>query len=441
MREREPSSRLADVLEMRLSEGGAVKRVGRLAQAYGTLLRASGLRAAIGELCELRDAGGDYRLHAEVVGIAGEHTLLTPLGSLQGLSAEVEVHRTGEIAHVVAGDSLLGRVVDAHGAPIDDGGPILGGHRVPLYAASPNPMRRRPVARPLATGVRAVDALLTLGEGQRVGIFAAAGGGKSTLLSMIARGTEADVNVVVLVGERGREVGEFVHQHLGSALVRSVVVVATSDRPPLERARAAYLGTAVAEFFRDEGQRVLLLMDSVTRFARALRDVGLAVGEPPARRGFPPSVFTALPQLFERAGNNSRGSITAAYTVLMEDEETSDPIAEETRSLLDGHVILSRRLAAANHYPAIDVLASTSRTMSSVVEKHRLEAAGKLRECLAKYREIELLIQIGEYEPGKDAAADMAVDKQPAITDFLRQSADEACDAATAMQQMEEMFA
>jgi type III secretion protein N (ATPase) len=285
-------------------------------------------------------------------------------------------------------------------------------------------MTRIPIRQPFHTGVRAIDTVLTVGEGQRVGIFAAAGGGKSTLLGMLAR-SAADVNVIVLLGERGREVREFIDDNLGAeGLRKSVVVVATSDRPALERGRAAYVGTAIAEYFRDQGKRVLLLLDSVTRFARALRDVGLAVGEPPARRGYPPSVFSALPRLFERTGNNELGSVTAFYTVLLEDEE-GDPIGEEVRSILDGHIYLSRKLAAANHFPAIDVLASASRVMPRVAQPAHLHAAALMRKQLAKYQDVELLLQIGEYKRGSDAEADEAIRNIPAIHKLLQQPADQ----------------
>lgn len=400
-----------------------VERVGRVADALGTLVRVTGIKARIGEICMLRNPEGDFRLPTEVVGIADGQTLLTPLGSLQGMSCSAEVVATGMQATVGVGDQLVGRILDAHGIAIDERAPVRALEQVPIYRASPSPLRRRLINKHFTTGISAIDSVLTLGEGQRIGVFAAAGGGKSTLLSMLARGGQADVNVIVLIGERGREVGEFVHYHLGEeGLQRSVVIVATSDRPAMERSRAAYVSTAIAEYFRDQGKRVLLLVDSVTRFARALRDVGLAVGEPPVRRGFPPSVFTALPQLFERAGNSEKGSITAVYSILMEDEEEFDPIVEEARSILDGHIRLSRKLAAAAHYPAIDVLDSISRVMPRIVSQDHLNAAAKVRMCLAKYREIELLIQLGEYQRGKDDAADMAVDHKDVILKLLRQS-------------------
>ncbi|MBJ6979132.1 MULTISPECIES: FliI/YscN family ATPase [unclassified Luteimonas] len=419
-----------DPLLHALARVQSIERVGRVAEAYGTLIRATGLKAAIGELCELRNPRGEgdpsFRLAAEVVGVSKQLTLLTPLGALDGVSATTEVYASGRQAAVRVGPGLLGRILDAHGEPIDDLGPVGPTVDAPIYAASPNPLARNLIERPFSTGVRAIDTTMTAGEGQRIGIFAVAGGGKSTLLGMLARGGDADVNVIVLVGERGREVNEFIHDNLGpEGLARSVIVVATSDRPALERSRAAWVGTAIAEHFRDQGRRVLLLVDSVTRFARALRDVGLAVGEPPARRGFPPSVFSALPRLFERAGNNDKGSITAFYTVLAEDEDGGDPIVEEVRSILDGHIVLSRKLAAAYHYPAIDVLVSLSRTMPRVVDHPHVRAAGQLRKLLAKYQDIELLIQLGEYKRGTDPDADAAIEKIGAIRRLLQQSAQE----------------
>lgn len=408
-----------------LASHETLQRVGRVAEAYGTLVRVTGINAAIGELCILEHAETGFTLPAEVVGISRAHTLLTPLGPLEGISAATTVTATGRQASVMVGNGLLGRILDAHGDPLDDLGPLDARLRASVYAASPNPLTRKLIEQPLATGVRVIDGLLSVGEGQRLGIFATAGGGKSTLLGMLARGARSDVNVIVLVGERGREVREFIHDSLGpEGLQRSVVIVATSDRPALERSRVAYVGTAIAEYFRDQGLRVLLLMDSVTRFARALRDVGLAMGEPPARRGFTPSVFSALPRLFERAGNNDRGTITAFYTVLMEEEEGGDPIAEEVRSILDGHIVMSKKLSAANHFPAIDVLASASRVMPRVTAPEHQQAAALLRRYLSKYRDIELLIQLGEYRAGNDADADVAVAKIAAINDFLRQPAD-----------------
>lgn len=414
-----------DPLLAAVQRSDPLTRVGRVAEAYGTLIRVTGVAAAIGELCELHNPVNGRRLLAEVVGVSRSQTLLTPLGALDGLSAATEVTASGREATVGVGDALLGRIVDAHGEIIDSMPLPLNLRQVPVYRDAPNPLTRRPVHAPFATGVRAIDAMLTVGEGQRVGIFAGAGGGKSTLLGMLARGASAEVNVIVLVGERGREVREFIDDSLGvEGMKKTVLVVATSDRPALERSRAAYVGTAIAEHFRDQGRRVLLMMDSVTRYARALRDVGLAVGEPPARRGFPPSVFSQLPRLFERTGNDEHGSITAFYTVLLEDEDGgADPIGEEVRSILDGHIYLSRKLAAANHFPAIDVLASASRVMTRVADPRHLASAGQLRKHLAKYQEMELLIQVGEYKAGSDPEADAAVRSIGPIRELLRQPA------------------
>jgi type III secretion protein N (ATPase) len=422
-------SELGRALARGIARAPTVQPVGRVVEAFGTLLKVSGLRARIGELCLVKDPEGGQTLGAEVVGLANGQLLLTPLGSLRGLAPDAEVIATGRAPEIAVGEGLLGRVLDANGAPIDGRGALAADGATPLaaaplHAAPPPPLARAPIARALPTGVRAIDALLTCGEGQRLGIFAAAGGGKSTLLGMLARGAAADVNVIALVGERGREVREFLDANLGAAgLARSAVVVATADRPALERARAAYAAAAIAEHFRARGRRVLLLFDSVTRFARALRDVGLAVGEPPARRGYPPSVFGALAALFERAGNDDAGSITAFYTVLVEDEEAADPVGEEVRSLLDGHIVLARKLAQGGHYPAIDPLASVSRLMPRLADEAHLAAAARVRALLAKHQDLELLLQLGEYKPGGDAEADEAVARIGAIRAALRQDA------------------
>ena len=395
---------------------------GRVAEAYGTLIKVTGLNVRIGDLCLLRNPGSEWSLEAEVVGLSKSYALLAPLGGLEGISVATEVLACDRRVEIPVGKGILGRVLNAHGDPIDDKGPLPVTASVRVYNAPPPPLKRALIRRPFQSGVRAIDSVLTCGEGQRVGVFAVAGAGKSTLLGMLARGSNADVNVIALIGERGREVNEFILDNLGEArLKRSVVIVATSDRPAMERAKAAYVATAISEYFRDEGQRVLLLFDSVTRFARALRDVGLSIGEPPARRGYPPSVFTVLPQVFERAGNNDKGSITAFYSVLVEEEDIADPIAEEVRSILDGHIYLSRKLAGANHYPAIDVSASASRLMPRVAAPAHQEAAALLRKRLSKYPEIEVLIQLGEYKPGGDPEADEAVKRMPAIRRLLQQ--------------------
>lgn len=437
-------ARLSSALHVALAKPLSVERRGRVVEARGTMIKATGIVARIGEICILsaaseqinsdQNAGTDstagansrHRLLAEVVGVSGEFTLLTPLGEIAGISTVTEVIATGRIQQIPVGDALLGRVLNATGVPMDGLPAPINQSMRDIQSAPPNPLLRAPISRALPTGVRAIDSLLTCAEGQRIGIFAAAGGGKSTLLGMLARGAKADVVVVSLVGERGREVNEFLEDSLGAeGRKRAVVVVATADRPALERARAAMTATAIAEEFRDQGKRVLLLVDSVTRHARALRDIGLAVGEPPTRRGFPPSVFSALPQLVERAGNGERGSITAFYSILVEDEEQPDPIAEEMRSLLDGHIVLSRKLGGAGHFPAIDVLDSASRVMNRVTSKAHQAAAREARKSLGKYREIELLIQLGEYKPGSDADADEAIARWPKLNAHLRQAAEQ----------------
>lgn len=396
---------------------------GRVSKAVGMLIHATGIQAHVGEICELVTPG-EAPLLAEVVGFMQQTAVLTPLGRTTGISALTEVVPAMHGPQCPAGAALLGRVLDALGEPIDARGPLVGVTRVPIDNEPPDPLTRRLIREPLATGVRAIDGLLTLGEGQRVGIFAPPGVGKSTLLGMLARGSAAEVNVVALVGERGREVREFIEYSLGpEGMARTVLVVSTSDRSPMERVRCAYTATAIAEHFRDQGKRVLLLVDSLTRLARAQREIGLAGGEPPTRRSYPPSVFSMLPQLLERAGMGVQGSITAAYTVLTEGEDDSDPIAEEVRSILDGHIVLSRKLASAGQYPPIDILQSVSRVMPQVAAGPHQQDAQRLRQLLAKFQDMELLLQIGEYRPGADAVADAAVGAIGAIRAYLTQPA------------------
>ncbi|CCF68201.1 type III secretion apparatus H+-transporting two-sector ATPase [Xanthomonas citri pv. punicae str. LMG 859] len=417
---------LETALERELATLAFGRRYGKVVELVGTMLKVAGVQVSLGEVCELRQRDGTLLQRAEVVGFSRDLALLAPFGELVGLSRETRVIGLGRPLAVPVGPALLGRVLDGLGEPSDGQGAIACDTWVPIQAQAPDPMRRRLIEQPMPTGVRIVDGLMTLGEGQRMGIFAAAGVGKSTLMGMFARGTQCDVNVIVLIGERGREVREFIELILGAdGLARSVVVCATSDRSSIERAKAAYVGTAIAEYFRDRGLRVLLMMDSLTRFARAQREIGLAAGEPPTRRGFPPSVFAELPRLLERAGMGESGSITAFYTVLAEDDTGSDPIAEEVRGILDGHLILSREIAAKNQYPAIDVLASLSRVMSQIVPSDHSQAAGRLRRLLAKYNEVETLVQVGEYRQGSDAVADEAIDRIDAIRDFLSQPTDQ----------------
>jgi len=413
---------------------------GRVVQAFGTTVRVSGVHARIGQQCRIIDRDTGKGLIAEVVGLSDGQAILLPLANLQGVAVDAEVEVLQEQSTIPFGPGLLGRVIDSFGQPLD-GRPLPSDlTEQPLYADAPNPLRRQPIQEFFSTGIRAVDTMLTVGVGQRMGVFAMAGGGKSTLLGMLARQATADVNVIALIGERGREVREFLEDSLGEhGLRRSVVVVSTSDRPAMERVRAAQAATAIAEGFRAQGKRVMLLMDSVTRFARALREIGLSVGEPAVRRGFPPSVFAELPRLFERSGNDAKGSITAFYTVLSEDEDGSDPVAEEVRSILDGHIVLSRKLGQAGHYPAIDVLGSTSRVFTRVTTREHQDAAAHLRALLAKHAEIEFLLQVGEYKAGSDPIADEAIEKLHAIHGLLRQRPDEAATLSEAVEQLQDM--
>jgi type III secretion protein N (ATPase) len=400
---------------------------GKVRKVVGTIIHAAVPDIHIGEIVELYTRSNRARLFAECVGFLSEEALLSPIGETQGITQHTEVRRTGRVQSIAVGPGLQGRVLDGLGHFIDGkNDPFVPEGFYPLYQEPPNPMQRRLISKPLPLGLRAIDGLLTCAEGQRMGIFAAAGGGKSTLLSMLVKGAEVDVTVLALIGERGREVREFIEHHLGArGMARSVIVCATSDKSPMERAKAAFAATAIAEYFRDQGKRVLFLMDSVTRFARALREIGLAAGEPPTRRGFPPSVFANLPKLMERAGMNDKGSITALYTVLVEGDDMNEPVADETRSILDGHIILSRKLAAASHFPAIDVLTSKSRVMDQVVSDEHRKWASKICAWLAAYQDVELLVKVGEYKKGSDPDADIAIAKHKLIIDFLQQGTDE----------------
>jgi type III secretion protein N (ATPase) len=415
-------------------EGAAPRREsGRVTEVTGLVIRASVPGVRLGELLtiETEPALAGWQLLAEVVGFRGDEVVLMPLGELAGIGPDSLVTPTGRPLSIQVGAGVLGRVLDGLGRPIDGGGPISGGLSWPVDRAAPDPLSRRRVSRPLALGVRALDALLTVGEGQRVGLFAGSGVGKSTLMGQIARQTEAEVNVIALVGERGREVVDFLEESLGPAgRARSVVVCATSDAPSLVRLKAAFVATAIAESFREQGKRVLFMLDSVTRVARAQREVGLAAGEPPARQGYPPSVFALLPRLLERTGNDAHGSITALYTVLVAGGDMEEPIADEVRGILDGHVILSREIAARNQWPAVDVLPSLSRLMSVVADPEHRAAAGRLRQLLAAYERQRDLILLGAYQRGADPLTDEAIARLPAINAFLGQRTDEAAPFA-----------
>ncbi|MCZ0944084.1 MAG: type III secretion system ATPase SctN [Gammaproteobacteria bacterium] len=419
----DPDATLDDLAEI-VGNTPLVETRGRVFGVTGALIRATAPNVRIGDLCLLRPPGkraDQEQSLAEVVGFEKRIVLLSPMGNTTGIASDTEVVATGRSHEVPVGPQLLGKVFNGLGQPLD-GRPLPCATAYPVLAEPPDPMRRKVIDTPLQMGLRVFDGFLTIGEGQRMGIFAAAGGGKSTLLSMLIRNSAADVKILALIGERGREVREFIEHDIGEeGLKQSVIVVATSERPAMERLKAAHVATAIAEYFRDQGQRVLLMMDSVTRFARAQREIGLAAGEPPTRRGFPPSVFTALPQLMERAGQSEKGSITALYTVLVEGDDMTEPVADETRSILDGHIILSRKLAQATHYPAVDVLGSVSRVMNNIVDEEHLRVAGRLRELLAKHQSVELLLKIGEYKQGSDADADEAVRKVDQINAVLKQ--------------------
>jgi type III secretion protein N (ATPase) len=434
-----PFGYITNQLERSIEDSSLIQIRGKVLQVVGTIIKASVPGVKIGELCILKNPWEDQELMAEVVGFSQQITLLTPIGDIRGVSSSTEVIPTGKVHMVPVGEKLLGRVIDGIGRPLDASkkGPLETTDFYPVYSDPPNAMTRKPIDKPLALGIRCLDGLLTCGEGQRMGIFAAAGGGKSTLLGQIIRNTEAEINVLALVGERGREVREFVEKDLGEeGLQRSVLVISTSDRSSMERLKAAYVATAIAEYFRDRGKKVLLMMDSVTRFARAQREIGLAAGEPPTRRGFPPSVFETLPKLMERAGQSERGSITALYTVLVEGDDMTEPIADETRSILDGHIILSRKLAGMNHYPAVDILLSVSRVFNQVTDERHRKVASKLRTILSKYQEVELLVRIGEYKRGADKVTDEAIDRIEAVNNFLKQGLHEKDNFKTTIDKM-----
>ncbi len=399
---------------------------GRITEIIGMLIKAIVPKVKMGEMCMIKREGEP--LLAEVVGFTKEEVFLSPLGEMKGIGPASEVIPMRLPMQIHVGPELLGRVLDGLGRPLDEAtkGPLKAKDLYPVSNTPPDPLQRRLIQKPMATGIRCIDGVLTCGTGQRVGIFAAAGGGKSTLLGMLARYAKADVNVIALIGERGRELKEFLEHDLGTeGMKRSVIVVSTSDQAAQLRLNAAYVGTAIAEYFRDQGKNVILMMDSVTRYARALREIGLAAGEPPARAGYTPSVFATLPKLLERSGNSDKGSITGFYTVLVAGDDMNEPVADEVRSILDGHIILSSELARQYHYPAIDVLSSASRILNSIVDKEHLQIIGQVREVLANYKKNELLIRIGEYKPGSDKAADFAIKFIDKVNRFLKQRTDE----------------
>ncbi|MCR5764195.1 MAG: FliI/YscN family ATPase [Treponema sp.] len=405
-----------------------IKYRGVITAVKGLMIESKGPRSVMGEICKIVIPSSETTLLAEVVGLEDTTVRLMAFGDTKGIEVGNEVIASGRVLEVPVGNGLLGRVIDATGKPYDEKGDVDAFDYYPVIASPPNPMERKPVNKRIVTGVRAIDSLLAVGKGQRIGIFAGSGVGKSTLMGIIARNTNADINVIGLVGERGREVKDFINRDLGvEGLKRSVLVVSTSDQPSIARLRAAYVTTAIAEYFRDQGKDVMLMIDSVTRFAHAQREIGLATGEPPAQRGYPPSVFDMLPKLLERTGTNSKGSITAFYTVLVDGDDMDEPIADKVRGTLDGHIVLRRSLAQKQHYPAIDVLSSISRLHKRVSGPMTLKAVQKVKRWMADYASQEEMILAGVYQKGNSAEIDEAIDKHSAIEEFLCQEEKDHC--------------
>ncbi|WP_338625258.1 flagellar protein export ATPase FliI [Selenomonas sp. TAMA-11512] len=419
----------------------SIKMSGKITQVIGLVIESKGPSVSMGELCYIKSRFPNVApIPAEVVGFRDGFVLLMPIGEMQGIGPGCEVMSAQRTLKVKVGEELLGRVLDGLGNPMDGKGPLFCKKEYPLHRDPPPPLERPRIKDSLYVGVRAIDGLITMGDGQRIGIMAGSGVGKSTLLSMIARNTEADISVIALVGERGREVKEFIERDLGEeGLKRSVVVVATSDKPALVRIKGAMTATAIAEYFRDQGKKVVLMMDSVTRFAMAQREVGLTIGEPPATRGYTPSVFALLPRLLERTGTSAKGSITGIYTVLVDGDDMNEPIADAVRSILDGHIVLSRQIAAQNHFPAIDVLGSVSRVMVEVVDDNHMKASQQMRALMAVYKEAEDLIHIGAYVKGSSKRIDEAVAKIDSINEFLCQEIYEQSSFEETVQSLEAM--
>lgn len=418
-----------------------VRMYGQIDKVTGLVIESTGPKAAVGEICLLETEIKKEPILAEVVGFKDKKLLLMPLGEMTGVAPGTRVTSTGETLKVNVSKSLLGRVIDGLGKPMDGLGEIEVQDSYPIMNKPPHPLKRQRIKEPLPLGIKAIDGLLSCGKGQRLGIFAGSGVGKSTLMGMIARNTAADINVIGLIGERGREVREFLEKDLKEeGLSRSVIVVSTSDQPALTRLKAAFVATTIAEYFRDQGQDVLLMMDSITRFAMAQREVGLAIGEPPTTRGYTPSVFALLPRLLERAGAGEKGSITGLYTVLVEGDDLNEPVSDTVRGILDGHIALSRSLASRGHYPAIDILSSVSRSMPDITTASQQVYAGKLRKVLANYNDAEDLINIGAYQSGSNKDIDYALEKIEPIREFLTQPVNERLDWDTTLSQLETLF-
>ena len=425
---------------IKLTEKSFYKKLGKVSKIVGLTIESIGPDAKLNDLCMITSSDGKQTLYAEVVGFNNSRVLLMPFQSVDGIGPGCMVENTESPLTVKVGDALLGQTLDGLGNPInnEDLGLFT---EYSVEAAPPDPMTRKLICEVLPLGVKAVDGLITVGKGQRIGIFAGSGVGKSTLLGMFARNTKADVNVIALIGERGREVREFVERDLGvEGMKRSVLVVATSDKPALIRNKAAKTATAIAEYFRDQGKDVLLMMDSLTRFSMAQREIGLASGEPPVTRGYPPSVYSEMPKLLERAGMSGKGSITGLYTVLVDGDDFNEPITDTARSILDGHIMLSRKLGHKNHYPAIDILQSISRCMSTIVDKEHKQLAGKLKNVLATYNEAEDLINIGAYKNGSNKNIDYAISKIDAVNEFLRQETEERFEFDEEIQLLKKLF-
>jgi flagellum-specific ATP synthase len=431
-----------DYLASKINSIDTLKVNGKVTHVIGLLIESLGPSAKVGEVCQIfpKNLQGEPIL-SEIVGFKENKVLLMPFSEVHNIAPGCEVRAMGHTLRVAVAKNMLGRVLDGIGKPMDGKGPIVPEKYYEIYNNPPNPLLRKRIKERLELGVKAIDGVLTLGKGQRIGIFAGSGVGKSTLLGMIARNTEADVNVIALIGERGREVREFIERDLGEeGLKRSVVVVATSDQPALIRLKGAYVATAVAEYFRDLGLDVVLMMDSVTRFAMAQREVGLTIGEPPATRGYTPSVFAVLPKLLERSGTSDKGSITGIYTVLVEGSDMDEPVADAVRGILDGHIVLRRELAMQNHYPAIDILESVSRLMSEVADDEHKMYANKLRSTYATYKEAEDLINIGAYVKGSNPEIDYSIQKIRDIKNFLRQGVNEKVDFEDTVEMLKEIF-
>ena len=425
----------------RVMEQSFVRRLGRVVNVVGLTIESAGPDAKLGDVCQIIPQGeGAAPVMAEVVGFKDKKTLLMPYDSVDGIGLGSIVENTGNPLRVLVGDGLLGKTLDGLGRPVDGSVPENGIY-YPVEAPPPDPLSREIIDEVLVLGVKAVDGLITVGKGQRIGIFAGSGVGKSTLMGMFARNTKADINVIALIGERGREVREFIERDLGEeGMRRSVVVVSTSDRPALERNKAAKTATSIAEYFRDQGKDVLLMMDSLTRFSMAQREIGLASGEPPVSRGYPPSVYSEMPKLLERAGRAAKGSITGLYTVLVDGDDFNEPITDTARSILDGHIMLDRKLGHKNHYPAIDILQSISRCMSQIAAREHKQAAGKLKNVLATYNEAEDLINIGAYKSGSNPSIDYAISKIDAVNAYLCQETEEKFDFETSIAMLKGLF-